>query len=360
MTDKTPSPDRVALEASTRKWMVAGLVLMGLFVLAFPLFRFYEPARRADARTSQQQYLADQGAEIYVANCESCHGANGTGAVAPAIGSIEFLASVDDTQISQLIDVGVPGTEMVAYSIDYGGPLTSAEVDAVTTYLRSLEAVEFSMANWRTPLENENLTGEQLFVLACSRCHGADRAGDEEAGIPSLAPTSAALESSDIFLYNRVNEGYKQMPRFGRILTDAQINSIIAYLRGGGLPPTTTTTTTVPGGTTTTVPGGSTTTVPETTTTTTAGPTPETDPVLALGKLVWEETAGGVGCQDCHGINALGKSEAPNVVGAGRTKIATALAGGVVDMNFETSLTSEEIDAVALYLAYLVQNPVEG
>jgi mono/diheme cytochrome c family protein len=353
VTGTTPNPERAALEASTRKWMVAGLVLMGLFVLAFPLFRLYEPARRADARTSQEQYLADQGARIYADNCASCHGIDGTGAVAPAIGSVEFLFSVDDTQIKQLIDVGVPGTEMVAYSLDYGGPLTSEEVDAVTTYLRSLEAAEFSMANWRTPLENEALTGEQLFVLACSRCHGVDRTGDEEAGIPSLAIGSAALESGDIFIYNRINEGYKLMPRFGRILTDAQINSIIAFLRGGVVPPDTTTTTIIPGATTTTVPGG--------TTTTTAGEaTPENDPVLALGKLVWEETAGGVGCQDCHGIDAKGTSDAPNVVGAGRTKIATALAGGVVDMNFDEKLTSEEIDAVAAYLTYLVQHPVEG
>lgn len=346
-----PTPEQTALETSTQKWMVAGLVLMGLFVLAFPVFRWFEPAQRAEARTAQQEYLAAQGADIYRANCESCHGAEGTGAVAPAIGSTEFLLSVDDTQIEQLIAVGVPGTEMVAYSLDYGGALTSEEVNAVTTYLRSLEAAEFSMVNWRTPLENENLTGEQLFLLACSRCHGADRTGDEAQGIPSLAIGSAALESGDIFIFNRIFEGYKLMPRFGRILTEDQINSVIGYLRGGVTPPETTTTTT-PGVTTTTVPG---------TTTTTAGTaTPDNDPLLALGKLVWEETAGGVGCQKCHGIDAEGTSDAPNVIGAGRTKIATALAGGVVDMNFDEKLTSEEIDAVAAYLAYLVQNPVGG
>jgi mono/diheme cytochrome c family protein len=352
MTGTTPTPERSALEASTRKWMVAGLVLMGLFVLAFPLFRLYEPAQRADARTTQEQFLADQGARIFSDNCASCHGIDGTGAVAPAIGSVEFLFSVDDAQIKQLIDVGVPGTEMVAYSLDYGGPLTSSEITAVTTYLRSLEAAEFSLANWRTPLENESLTGEQLFVLACSRCHGVDRTGDEEQGIPSLAPGSASLENADIFIYSRINEGYKLMPRFGRILTDDQIESIIAYLRGGVTPVTTTTTTTIPG-TTTTIPGA-------TTTTTVGERSPENDPILALGKLVWEETAGGVGCQDCHGLNARGKAEAPSVVGAGRTKIASALGGGVVDMNFDVKLTSEEIDAVAAYLSYLVAHPVEG
>lgn len=337
---------RAALEASTRKWMLWGLILMGLFVLAFPLFRFYEPARRAEARTSQEQYLADVGAGIYEANCASCHGTAGTGAIAPALGAMEFLASVDDTQISQLIALGVPGTEMVAYSLDYGGPLTSQDITAVTTYLRSLEAEEFSLATWRSPLENEDITGSQLYVLACSRCHGIDLNGDEVGGIPALGPGSAALESDDVFLYNRIADGYNLMPRFGRTLSRAQIESVIAYLRfGDAPPPTTTTTTTVPTGTT--VPGET------TTTTAVAGGTPSTDEVLAVGKVIWDETAGGVGCQECHGPLARGNSFGPNIQGAGRTKIATALAGGVIDMNFSTKLTQTEIDAVAAYLAYL-------
>jgi hypothetical protein len=44
-------------------------------------------------------------------------------------------------------------------------------------------------------------------------------------------------------------------------------------------------------------------------------------------------------------------------VGSGRTKIATALGGGVIDMNFDEKLTSEEIDAVAAYLSWLVAHP---
>ena len=346
MTENTPNLAREALEASTRKWMLVGLVLMGLFVLAFPLFRFYEPARRADARTSQEQYLADQGAEIYAANCESCHGIDGTGAVAPAIGSTEFLLSVNDAQIKQLIDVGVPGTEMVAYSIDFGGLLTSEEVNAVTAYLRSLEAAEFSMANWRTPLEDENLTGEALYLLACSRCHGVDRLGDEEQAIPALDATSPALEGDDIFIFNRIKDGYKLMPRWDRVLTQEQITSLVEFLRFGNTPPPTTTTTT-----TTTVPG-------QTTTTSAGERSPENDPLLAAGKVVWEETGGdGKGCQDCHGPLAQGTDVAPSIVGSGRTKIATALGGGVVDMNFDRKLTSAEIDAVAAYLSWLVAHP---
>lgn len=139
MPDKRTSPENTELEASTRRWMVAGLILMALFVLAFPVYRLYEPARRADAREEQQRFLAAQGAELFEANCSSCHGPEGSGGFGPAVGSKEFLDSVDDEQLSQRIALGVPGTAMVAYSLDYGGPLTAEQIEAITTYLRSLQ-----------------------------------------------------------------------------------------------------------------------------------------------------------------------------------------------------------------------------
>ena len=58
------------LEASTQRWMIAGLVLMALFVLAFPIYRFYEPAQRADAREAQTSFFAAEGAEKYDERCD--------------------------------------------------------------------------------------------------------------------------------------------------------------------------------------------------------------------------------------------------------------------------------------------------
>ena len=230
MTKTTPNPDRAALEASTRKWMLAGLVLMALFVLAFPLFRFYEPARRADARIRQEQYLADQGSEIFATNCSSCHGVAGSGAVAPALGALDFLAAADDAQIAAIIVHGVPGTEMVAYSLDFGGPLTSTQIRATTSYLRSLEEDAVVNPLWHTPLADSNLSGRDLFNMACSRCHGTDLAGVEDVA-PDLGPGSEAVEDSDARLVKQIEEGEDEMPRFGGVLTPEQIEMIVAYLR---------------------------------------------------------------------------------------------------------------------------------
>src|SRR3972149_6555837 len=117
-------------------------------------------------------------------------------ALARALGARDFLEAADDGQITALITHGVPGTEMVAYSLDYGGPLTSTQVRAITSYLRSLEEEAAANPLWRTPLANSALSGRDLFNMACSRCHGTDLAGVEGVA-PALGPGSESVEDSD-------------------------------------------------------------------------------------------------------------------------------------------------------------------
>lgn len=218
------------LEASTNRWMRTGAVFLLLFALSFPVFRIYEPGERAEARETHAAFLADQGAGLFETNCSSCHGSNGGGGIAPAVGALEFLQSADDDQIFQLIAVGVPGTEMVAYSSDKGGPMTRAQIDAITAYLRSLEDEAEPNPNWRTPLADESLTGRDLYTMACSRCHGLDLDGIEDIA-PALGPGSEAVEDSDARLALRVSEGEDEMPRFGNVLNEEQIGLLVAYLR---------------------------------------------------------------------------------------------------------------------------------
>ena len=342
MADKSTKTDQFDLEASTDKWRLWGLILMGLFFLAFPLFRLYEPAQRADAREAQLGYLAAEGAELFETNCSECHGRDGAGAIAPAIGSKEFLESVDDLQITQLTSLGVPGTEMVAYSNDLGGPLTSQQIKAITTYLRSLEEDAVSKPNWRTPLEDENLTPKEIFLLACSRCHGIDAEGIEDVA-PDISQDSLTMTESDEWILGRVVDGYKLMPRFGRILTERQIAVIVTYLRYGDDPPPTA------AATTTTVPSGTGTTAPETTSTTASGPSED---LLALGEFIFTEGFAVDGCQECHGLDLNGSQNGPAILGASRSSINKALKE-VPDMEVDNPLTPGEIEAVAAYIRQL-------
>lgn len=140
------------LEASTNRWMMGGLILMVLFVVAFPLYRYFEPANRDEARAEHLVSLAEHGESLFVITCAPCHGDQGLGGIAPALNSQQFLTAANDSQISSLIEVGIPGTAMAAWSLDYGGPLTLEDVNAITTYLRSLEETAPDNPDWLNPL----------------------------------------------------------------------------------------------------------------------------------------------------------------------------------------------------------------
>ena len=82
--------------------------------------------------------------------------------------------------------------------------------------------------------------------------------------------------------------------------------------------------------------------------------------LTAKGKLIFEKTAGGVGCAYCHGFDGRGQGPsgeaAPDNRGASEEKVRNALKGGVPLMSF-IKLTDDEIKAVVAYLQYLNQQP---
>ncbi len=139
------------IDADTNRIMVWGVVLLAAMVLAFPLYLLVEPTNRAEARDLQLQSLQGQGKDLFQLNCSSCHGLNGEGGVGPALNSQQFLQASTDRQTELLISVGVPGSAMGAYSQDFGGPLTSEQIKALATFIRSWEENAPDVPDWRTP-----------------------------------------------------------------------------------------------------------------------------------------------------------------------------------------------------------------
>ncbi|MDH3250179.1 MAG: hypothetical protein OEQ47_14520, partial [Acidimicrobiia bacterium] len=84
-------------------------------------------------------------------NCSSCHGLNGEGGIGPALNSMQFLQASTDEQTELLISVGVPGSQMSAYSLDYGGPLTSEQIRSLAIFIRSWEDDAPDVPGWRNP-----------------------------------------------------------------------------------------------------------------------------------------------------------------------------------------------------------------
>ncbi len=143
--------DDSALVRSTRRWQQAGIWLMLVLVLSFPLYKLTESSRRANATALQQQAQITTGTQLWALNCAECHGKMGQGISAPALNSQQFLTSVTDAQMTNIIRGGIPGTAMPAWLTDYGGPLTDQEIAALVTYIRSWEPTAPSRPDWRTP-----------------------------------------------------------------------------------------------------------------------------------------------------------------------------------------------------------------
>ena len=145
-----PLPTPEELDRSTERWMRWGFVVMAALVVIFPLYRLIEPGSRGDRAEALETHLVSQGEDIYRAECSECHGIDGQrGMQAPTLDAAQFLLTTSNDRIQSLVTVGIPGTDMKAFSVDYGGLLTPEQIRAVTVYLRSLEADSPDLADWR-------------------------------------------------------------------------------------------------------------------------------------------------------------------------------------------------------------------
>jgi len=73
------------------------------------------------------------GKTLYDKNCATCHGANGEGVTAPALGNPMLLATASDAYIRYAISEGRDSTAMQPFK----DKLSKIEIDALTAYIRS-------------------------------------------------------------------------------------------------------------------------------------------------------------------------------------------------------------------------------
>lgn len=132
-----------------RQYLV-GLLCMALLVVAFPLYRWREPERRAERARAQRAADVAAGRAAFAQHCAGCHGDRARGGRGfPTLGAREFLSSASDQQMQWIISGGVPGTPMPAWHLDLGGPFSDQQVLQVVAYLRSLERGAPSVPRWR-------------------------------------------------------------------------------------------------------------------------------------------------------------------------------------------------------------------
>lgn len=124
---------------------------------------------------------------LYGQNCAGCHGPDGKGGAAIALGDPVYLAIADDSIFRRVAANGVPATSMPAFAKSEGGMLTDKQIDVVVRgirerwskpdVLRGVIAPPYSSSEPGNPSR-----GSDVYATYCSSCHGPGGTGGPRAG----------------------------------------------------------------------------------------------------------------------------------------------------------------------------------
>jgi cytochrome c oxidase cbb3-type subunit 3 len=195
------------------------------------------------AQESTDEATLKLGAQIYLENCAVCHGPDGKGRIGATLAK-DWPSVRPDLRIADTIRDGVSGSPMPAWSQANGGPLTDAEIEAVTSYILSWETggspliIPAPTAVPRpimTPLPNvsgDPNRGALLFDQNCVVCHGPN--GEGRIGAP-LRKVWASVRP-DLEVKAIIQRGIQGsvMPAWGQQnggpLNEADVNDLVAFV----------------------------------------------------------------------------------------------------------------------------------
>lgn len=107
---------------------------------------------------------AAKGSKNFATNCAGCHGSDGRGGErAPNIATSRNVTSLTDTELSNFVRNGVPGSGMPAF-----GFLGDSGIRAIVAFLRQLQG-----KTTEVKVTGDDAAGRTLFFGAagCSKCH---------------------------------------------------------------------------------------------------------------------------------------------------------------------------------------------
>ena len=179
-------------------------------------------------------------AALYGANCAGCHGAEGSGGPAQALGDPIYLAYADDNTIRRVVRNGVPGSSMPAFAESAGGMLTNPQIDAIVTGIRAQWAKPQAVRGVDPPPYAADHAGDAkrgtaVYALYCASCHGASGQGTRRAS--SIVDGSYLALVSDQSLRTTVVVGRRELgaPDFrgnvpGKPMSAEDVSDVVAWL----------------------------------------------------------------------------------------------------------------------------------
>ncbi|MBZ0277623.1 MAG: cytochrome c [Anaerolineae bacterium] len=174
------------------------------------------------------------GLSLYAEKCVACHGPTLEGtSLAPTLNT-DVIRQTDGFELARIIGQGVPGTLMAGW----GNALTAEQINTLVQLLQQWDVI--APLGVAVPVvETEPIdmspaviaTGERLFSIACTSCHGAQGYGTVMA--PALNNALFLTTTSDTQIHQIIAMGVPGtiMPAWSFRLDNAEINALIAYMR---------------------------------------------------------------------------------------------------------------------------------
>lgn len=293
---------------------VVGLGFALAILVSFHFYNLREPYRIRDDERADLVFAISAGEELFAENCINCHGEEGEGESAPALNSKELLNTTLDEVFFSLTRSGVPGTAMPAWGQAFGGPLTDEETNQLVAFMRNWEETAPLIVTGVEVYVPDPLMGAITFSSICFICHGENGVGTDVA--PAIYDAEKLNTFDDDWYRTTITQGRpaQGMPTWGTVLSPNQIEDLIALLASWR-----------------------------------EGAEVEVLSLEDQGEILFQETAGRDGCQECHGEDALGL-EGPNIRGKTVDNIVEAI-NSFPEMEDMFGLTPNEIEAIAAYLA---------
>jgi mono/diheme cytochrome c family protein len=191
------------------------------------------------------------GAHLFVAfACSQCHGPNGRGGVSPDVPALKEIGqTMPAAQLRHIIDhgLGASADPKKPYMPVWGEVISSTQVNDLVAYIHAgLPAVPTA-----TPLEvprgqGDAVAGQALYVrYGCINCHGPNGLGgvpnpsSPDKTIPPLSGADFQGEfDTDAKIADVIRSGsvlgrapIVSMPHWGGIVTDRQMQQLIAYIK---------------------------------------------------------------------------------------------------------------------------------
>jgi mono/diheme cytochrome c family protein len=210
------------------RYLIVGLVLSVLILVGISFYFIFENNRMETASATFYGKQMSLGREIYSEQCSTCHGFQGEGGVGPALNNKILLKNTLDDVLFSVIRSGVPSTQMPAWSVDFGGPLTDEDIRSVVAFVRAWEptAPEIQPEEFVPSAER----GAMLFTSTCETCHGTNGLGGDGTVAINVSSRLSSLDNDWYRGVIRNGRPASGMPTWGTVLSPHQVEDLIALI----------------------------------------------------------------------------------------------------------------------------------